>query len=219
MQAWTNWPKARPADEIPRQQKPGQARSNLDLTDELHNKELVDSAPARIRQHIRYREMVEALIAELTRKSNLAEDQKRRRRLGGRGRRIGRSVEQDASPYHRRPVAHVYNNRKARFIQFIRHIFGIEILTSFPDTVAKPLIISCQHTNLNSAAGVPEPAEGFHYREGESRKARSDSIALHHHSSPGDSRRIQPGRNQGDPAAHGAIGRMRYRKTTDEDFP
>ena len=31
----------------------------------------------------------------------------------------------------------VYNHRKAQFIQFIRHILGIEILESFPETVAK----------------------------------------------------------------------------------
>ncbi len=31
----------------------------------------------------------------------------------------------------------VYKNRKARFIQFIRHILGIEILKSFPETVSE----------------------------------------------------------------------------------
>jgi len=31
----------------------------------------------------------------------------------------------------------VYNHRKAQFIQFIRHILGIEVLESFPETVAK----------------------------------------------------------------------------------
>lgn len=31
----------------------------------------------------------------------------------------------------------VYNHRKARFIQFIKHILGIEILESFPETVSK----------------------------------------------------------------------------------
>jgi type I restriction enzyme R subunit len=30
----------------------------------------------------------------------------------------------------------VYNNRKAQFIQFIRHILGIELLKSFPDQVS-----------------------------------------------------------------------------------
>ena len=45
----------------------------------------------------------------------------------------------------------VYRNRKARFIQFIRHILGIEVLASFPDTVAKAFDqFITQHTTLNS---------------------------------------------------------------------
>ena len=45
----------------------------------------------------------------------------------------------------------VYQNRKARFIQFIRHILGIEILVSFPDTVTKSFDqFIDEHTNLNS---------------------------------------------------------------------
>ncbi len=45
----------------------------------------------------------------------------------------------------------VYKNRKAKFIQFIRHILGIEVLASFPETVnqAFDLFIS-EHTDLNS---------------------------------------------------------------------
>ena len=31
----------------------------------------------------------------------------------------------------------VYKNQKAKFIQFIRHILGIEILKSFPETVSE----------------------------------------------------------------------------------
>ena len=45
----------------------------------------------------------------------------------------------------------VYRNRKARFIQFIRHIFGIEVLASFPDTVTNAFDqFITEHTNLNS---------------------------------------------------------------------
>jgi type I restriction enzyme R subunit len=31
----------------------------------------------------------------------------------------------------------VYNHRKAEFVQFIKHILGVEILHSFPETVSK----------------------------------------------------------------------------------
>lgn len=44
----------------------------------------------------------------------------------------------------------VYKNRKAKFIQFIRHILGIEILESFPETVAKAFDqFIREHSHLN----------------------------------------------------------------------
>ena len=45
----------------------------------------------------------------------------------------------------------VYNHRKAQLIQFIKHILGIEILESFPETVGKSFdqFIS-QHSYLSS---------------------------------------------------------------------
>jgi type I restriction enzyme R subunit len=45
----------------------------------------------------------------------------------------------------------VYGNRKAHFIQFIRHILGIEVLQSFPDTVSAAFDQFIRaHTTLNS---------------------------------------------------------------------
>jgi type I restriction enzyme R subunit len=45
----------------------------------------------------------------------------------------------------------VYQNRRAKFIQFIRHILGLEVLESFPDTVTKAFEQFIQsHTNLSS---------------------------------------------------------------------
>ncbi|HHJ18625.1 MAG TPA: restriction endonuclease subunit R, partial [Gammaproteobacteria bacterium] len=45
----------------------------------------------------------------------------------------------------------VYHNRKARFIEFIRHILGIEKLASFPDTVSQAFDqFIAEHSNLNS---------------------------------------------------------------------
>jgi len=45
----------------------------------------------------------------------------------------------------------IYKNRKAGFIQFIRHILGIEVLKSFPETVSEAFEqFIRQHTNLGS---------------------------------------------------------------------
>ena len=48
-------------------------------------------------------------------------------------------------------LKNVYKNRQATFIQFIRHILGLEILESYPDTVGKAFDQFIQnHTNLSS---------------------------------------------------------------------
>ncbi len=45
----------------------------------------------------------------------------------------------------------VYNNRKARFLQFMRHILGIETLKSYPETVSEAFDqFIQQHSNLGS---------------------------------------------------------------------
>jgi type I restriction enzyme, R subunit len=45
----------------------------------------------------------------------------------------------------------VYNHRKAVFVQFIKHILGIEILESFPATVSKAFDdFIANHTYLTS---------------------------------------------------------------------
>jgi type I restriction enzyme R subunit len=44
-----------------------------------------------------------------------------------------------------------YNNRKANFIQFIKHILGIEVLKSYPETVSEAFAtFISQHTQLSS---------------------------------------------------------------------
>jgi len=45
----------------------------------------------------------------------------------------------------------VYQNRKAKFLQFIKHILGIEVLKSFSESVSEAFDqFIGQHTSLNS---------------------------------------------------------------------
>ena len=183
------------------QQNPDQGPIKLDLTDELHNKEMVEFGPRHEAVGVsKYREMVEALVLELTRNNPILQKIKN-------GAHISAAEAENLANLLNRMHPHitenllrmVYRNRKARFIQFIRHILGIEILASFPDTVAnRPLIISLptHYQSQQPSTGIPATAERFHYRAGESGKTRSHSIALYHHSSAGDSRRIQTRRNR-----------------------
>lgn len=136
-----------------REQPVGSGPVHLDLTDILHNKEWVEFGPQHESVSIsRYREMVEALIAELTEHNPILLKIKN-----------GGDVTPDEATalaellHAQHPhitedlLRQVYKNRKARFIQFIRHILGIEILKSFPDTVSEAFDqFIQQHSNLSS---------------------------------------------------------------------
>ncbi len=126
---------------------------HLDLTDTLHFKDRVEFGPQHEAVSIsRYREMVEALITELTEHNSVLLKIKN-----------GEAVSADEA-YNLAELLHaehphiteellrqVYQNRKAGFIQFIRHILGIEILKSFPETVSEAFEqFIRQHSNLSS---------------------------------------------------------------------
>ena len=135
------------------QQGPGQETVNLDLTDVLHNKERVEFGPQNEAVSVnRYREMVEALVLSLTRNNPILQKIKAGDEISEK------EAEQLADQLNKtRPnitenlLRVVYRNRKARFIQFIRHILGLETLDSFPDTVTRAFDqFFAEHTDLNS---------------------------------------------------------------------
>ncbi|BBO89630.1 DEAD/DEAH box helicase family protein [Desulfosarcina ovata] len=135
------------------QQGPGQETVNLDLTDVLHNKEMVEFGPQNEAVSVtRYREMVEALVLSLTRSNPILQ------KIIAGDAISEKEAEQLADQLNKthphiteKLLRVVYRNRKARFIQFIRHILGLEILASFPDTVARAFDqFLTEHTDLNS---------------------------------------------------------------------
>jgi type I restriction enzyme R subunit len=135
------------------QQGPGQEPVNLDLTDVLYNKEMVEFGPQNEAVSVsRYREMVEALVLSLTRSNPILQ------KIKAGGEVSEKEADQLADQLNEmRPhitenlLRVAYKNRKARFIQFIRHILGLETLASFPDTVARAFDqFIVEHTDLNS---------------------------------------------------------------------
>lgn len=136
-----------------RELQTGPGPVNLDLTDVLHNKEWVEFGPQHESVSIsRYREMVEAMIAELTAHNPILQKLK-----NGQDVSADEALELAELLHAEHPhiteglLRQVYKNRKARFIQFIRHILGIEILKSFPETVSEAFDqFIGQHTNLSS---------------------------------------------------------------------
>lgn len=126
---------------------------HLNLTDSLHKKEMVEFGPQHEAVSIsRYREMVEALIVELTEYNPILTKIKNGQEISlAEADELARLLHAEHPHITEDLLRQVYKNRKARFIQFIRHIFGIELLKSFPQTVAEAFDqFIMQHNNLST---------------------------------------------------------------------
>jgi len=121
-----------------REQSIGQQQTHLDLADELHKKERVEFGPQHEAVNIsRYREMVEELIAELTEHNPVLQKIKSGEMVSEiEANDLAELLHEEHPHITEELLRQVYKNRKARFIQLIRHILGIEVLKSFPDEVS-----------------------------------------------------------------------------------
>ncbi|MBF0407446.1 MAG: DEAD/DEAH box helicase family protein [Candidatus Riflebacteria bacterium] len=131
--------------------KPGPAQ--LDLLDPLKTKEMIEFGPEHSAVSVsKYREMVEKLILELTKSNPILQKIRDGNEISEAEAEDLAALLNDEHPHITEDLLkNVYNNRKAKFFQFIRHIFGLEILESFPDTVTKAFEHFIQtHSNLNS---------------------------------------------------------------------
>lgn len=121
-----------------REQSTGKEQTYLDLTDELYNKEWVEFGPENEGvSTTRYREMVESMIAELTDHNLVLQKIKSGEVVhSNEAHQLAEQLYQEHPHITEDLLRQVYKNRKARFLQFIRHILGIEVLQSFPDEVS-----------------------------------------------------------------------------------
>lgn len=136
-----------------REQPTGEGQTHLDLVDELHKKEWVEFGPQHEAVNIsRYREMVEALIAELTEHNPVLQKIKNGEAVSSdEADQLAELLHEEHPHITEDLLRQVYKNRKARFIQFIRHILGIEVLKNFPDEVSAAFDQFIRaHTTLSS---------------------------------------------------------------------
>lgn len=136
-----------------REQNTTPGPTQLDLTDTLHFKDWVEFGPQHEAVSIsRYREMVEALIAELTEHNPILAKIKNGEKISpDEATELAELLHAEHPHITEDLLRQVYKNRKAHFIQFIRHILGIEILKSFPETVSEAFEqFIQQHNNLSS---------------------------------------------------------------------
>ncbi len=136
-----------------REQNIGPVPIHLDLTDTLHFKDWVEFGPQHEAVSVSaYRQMVESLIAELTEHNPVLLKIKNGEEISPDEANILAEMLHAEHPHITEELLRqVYKNRKAHFMQFIRHILGIEILKSFPETVSDAFAqFIRQHTNLSS---------------------------------------------------------------------
>jgi type I restriction enzyme R subunit len=136
-----------------REHSAGQEQTHLDLADELHKKEWVEFGPQHEAVSIsRYREMVEALITELTEHNTVLHRLKNGEAVSEEeAKELADLLHEEHPHITENLLRQVYKNRKARFIQFIRHILGLEVLKSFPDEVSAAFDQFIRaHTTLSS---------------------------------------------------------------------
>lgn len=136
-----------------REQATGTGPTHLDLTDALHHKDWVEFGPQHEAVSIsRYREMVEALIVELTEHNPvLIKIRNGDEVTPDEANELAELLHAEHPHITEDLLRQAYRNRKARLLQFIRHILGIEILKSFPETVSEAFDqFVREHSNLSS---------------------------------------------------------------------
>ncbi|MDP8204605.1 MAG: DEAD/DEAH box helicase family protein [Candidatus Tenebribacter mawsonii] len=113
--------------------------TKLNLKDLLKTKEFIEFGPEHEAISIlKYREMVEQKILELTEENPILQKIQNNDVISPEE---AEKLANDLFNLHphitEELLQKVYKNQKAKFIQFIRHILGIEILKSFPETVSE----------------------------------------------------------------------------------
>jgi type I restriction enzyme R subunit len=125
----------------------------LDLTDLVKTKETVEFGPEHESVSIsRYKEMVEALILEMTESNPVLIKIKKGQAVSEEEAKELSDLLLEEHPHITEELLrNVYKNRKAKFLQFIRHILGLEVLESYPETVSRAFEqFIHEHTNLTS---------------------------------------------------------------------
>lgn len=113
--------------------------AKFNFKDLVSEKEYVEFGPQHEALSIaKYRELVEQKVNELVSSNPLLQKLKEGKEI------TASEAEQLAEELHNEHphitidlLRRVYNHRKAQFVQFIKHILGIEILESFNETVSK----------------------------------------------------------------------------------
>ncbi|MBN8865825.1 MAG: DEAD/DEAH box helicase family protein [Sphingobacteriales bacterium] len=127
--------------------------AKFNLQDFVHSKEYVEFGPQHESLSIaRYRDLVEEKINALVAASPLLQKLKKGQEISSEEAELLAEQLHDEHPHITVDLLRrVYNHRKAQLVQFLKHILGIEILKTFPETVSQSFDeFIAEHSYLNS---------------------------------------------------------------------
>lgn len=131
----------------------GSGMDHLNLKDMVATKEFVEFGPQHESVSIsRYREMVEQKISELLVRNPILQKIKEGKQITvEEAAQLAEELHSEDPHITEALLQKVYKNQHANFLQFIKHILGIEILESFDETVSKKVAEFIQsHTTLST---------------------------------------------------------------------
>jgi type I restriction enzyme R subunit len=119
--------------------KPGEGPMSLDIKDIIQTKEMVEFGPQNEAVSIsQYREMVEEKIKAMIDKHPILQKIKKGESINDTDiAELAQQLNEEDPHITESLLKKVYKNRKATFLQFIKHILGIELLESFEVQVNK----------------------------------------------------------------------------------
>jgi type I restriction enzyme R subunit len=131
----------------------GTGPAKFNFVDVLKSKEYVEFGPEHESLSIaQYRQLVEQKVAELTASNPVLQKIRNGQTVTEEEAETLAAQLQDEHPHITlQLLRRVYHHQRAPFIRFIRHILGIEILESFPDTVSRSIDqFIAEHSTLTS---------------------------------------------------------------------
>jgi type I restriction enzyme R subunit len=113
--------------------------ASFNLKDELYAREYVEFGPQHEALSVaKYRELVEKRVNELVSRNPILQKIKDGKSISEDEAEVLADQLHDEHPHITVDLLRrVYNHKKAELLQFIKHILGLEVLVSFPETVAK----------------------------------------------------------------------------------
>jgi len=132
---------------------PGSGPAKFNFADELIAKEFVEFGPEHESLSIaQYRQLVEQKVNELTAGNPILQKIRHAQPVSEAEAELLAAQLHDEHPHITLDLLRrVYQHKSAPFLRFIRHILGIEILESFPDTVSRSIDqFIAEHRSLTS---------------------------------------------------------------------